>query len=383
MRGIAGRAGAVLAAAVATAAVYVLVVHGGNGEDGSAERDGRGQADERVRALVQGLSVEEKVDSILLLGFHGEDASAPIVEELGERTVGGVLVGSRNWADASRGAALIGELKAAGIAGGRAPPLIVAKQEGGEYRAFADLPPAERQLDIGDAAMPEKAEAWARETGEALREAGFDLNLAPVADVATLDTPVADRSFSDDPAIAAEMTAAAVRGCQKAGIACAVRHFPGLGAASQETDEGPATVALDAASLAARDLVPFEAAVAEGVAAVVLSHAFYSAFDPVTPASLAPEVATELLRGELGFRGVAITDDLGAGAIKAVGGVARAAVGAVRAGADLLLIESPADQAGVRKELLAAVASGEVSRRRLDQAVGRVLELKRSLGLLD
>jgi beta-N-acetylhexosaminidase len=277
--------------------------------------------------------------------------------------------------------ALADEIRAAALAAKRVPPLIVASQEGGAYRSFPDLPPKATELEIGDAGSVPGAEAWARETGEALRVGGFDLNLSPVADVATLDSPIADRAYSDDPTVAASMTAAAVRGCRMARIGCAALHFPGLGAASQDTNQGPATVSLDAAGLAERDLAPFRAAFAERVPAVVLSLAFYPAYDPVTPAALAEPVATDLLRSELGYEGVAITDDLGAGAIKAGGTVPEAAVGAIQAGADMVQIDSPDDQGGVREALLEAVASGAISKDRLAEAAGRVLELKRAQDL--
>ena len=127
----------------------------------------------------------------------------------------------------------------------------------------------------------------------------MDLNLFPVADVATVDSPVAGRAFSDDAATAAEMTAAAVRGCHDAGIACAVLHFPGLGAASQDTDQGPATVSLDERPSRARPGA-VRAAFAERVPAVVLSLAFYAAYDPVTPGAMSSEIATDLLRDQLG-----------------------------------------------------------------------------------
>ncbi|MGI8460271.1 MAG: glycoside hydrolase family 3 N-terminal domain-containing protein, partial [Solirubrobacterales bacterium] len=114
-----------------------------------------------------------------------------------------------------------------------------------------------------------------------------------------------------------------------------------------------------------------------------LSHAFYAAYDPVTPGSLSTRIANDLLRDELGFTGVAITDDLGTGAIRATTGVAPAGVAAIGAGADMLLVESPADAAAVREALLAALDSGTLEPQRLDQAVGRVLALKRSLGLVE
>jgi beta-N-acetylhexosaminidase len=373
---------AVVATVVATVGIWAVALRdsgGGSGGDGDASQTG---VSEPVQKLAANLSPDQLVDQVLLLGFEGADASSPVMTTLLGRQLGGVLIRRRNWFDAGQGAALIAELRAAGLAGGRIPPLIAVSQEGGPYRSLPDLPPAERQLDIGDSGSPRLAERWASTAAASLRGVGIDLNLFPSADVATLDSPVAGRAFSEDPAVAAEMTAAAIRGCGNVTLACAVLHFPGLGAASQDTTQGPATVSLDATSLAARDLAPFRAAFAERVPAVVLSLAFYAAYDPVTAGALSPSIATELLRDELDFQGAAITDDLGAGAIKAVYDVPQAAVAAVQAGADMVQVAAPSDQIGVREALLEALAGGELSESRLKEAAGRVLELKRAAGLL-
>ena len=371
---------AVSLAVVTTAALWLLLFRG-DGDEEPTDEPARGVS-EPVAALVRGLSPEERVSQVLLLGFEGTDRTSPIFEAVTSEELGGVLIGPQNWVDAEQGSALAGALRAAGLAERRTAPLIAAAQEGGEYRSFGDLPPEQTQLEIGDAGSVQGAEAWALETGRALRAAGFDLNLFPVADVATLDSPIADRAFSDDPAVAAAMTAAAVRGCRAARIACAAIHFPGLGAASQDTNQGPATVSLDPDSLADRDLQAFDAAFAERVPAVGLSLSFYAAYDPVTPAALSEAVATGLLRDGLGYDGLAVTDDLGAGAIKAGFSVPQAAVAAIQAGADLVQIASPSDQEGVSEALLEAVRSGAISEERLAEATGRVLELKRSSGLL-
>ena len=368
---------AVLVLAALAAVAWLVFVRDDTGEGSEPEPRPPGVS-RQASEVARGLDAEEQVDQVLLLGFAGADPGAPIVAELRERELGGVLVGAANGASPR----LLKALAQAGRAEDWIPPLLVAAQEGGVYRAFPELPPAERAIDIGDEASPERAQAWAAETARALADLGFNLNLFPVADVATLDSPVGGRAFSDDALLAAELTAAAMRGCREAGIACAPPHFPGLGAASQDTAEGPATVSQDSASLEARDLEPFRAAIAERAPAIVVSLAFYSAFDAVTPAALAPEVVQGLLRDELRFEGVAITDDLGSGAVKATYRVPDAAVAALRAGADLVQIASPDDQARVREAILAALESGELPRDRLAEAVGRVLELKRSLGLI-
>jgi beta-N-acetylhexosaminidase len=370
-----------IAVAAAAIVVAVIVVLPGDHDDGDEQRPAVAASAE-TSARVAEMSPIELADQVLLLGFDGTDGSTEFLDELRSRQLGGVLVDSRNWIDSATGTALVGAIRAAGREDGRIPPLLVGSQEGGRYRAFADLPPPQTELEIGDRGSTDGAEDWARETAQALRSAGFDLNLFPVADVGTLDSPVADRAFSDDPAEAAELTAAAIRGCGQAGLACAALHFPGLGAASEDTDVGPATVGLDSATLEARDLVPFEAAFAERMPAVVLSLALYAAYDPVIPAALSEPVATGLLRDQLDFQGVAITDDLGAGAVRAGYSVPKAAVKALAAGADLVRIDAAKDQEGVQAAIVAAVAQGELPEERLQQAASRVLELKRSRGLI-
>jgi beta-N-acetylhexosaminidase len=376
------RAVAVLAAAAATLAM-ILLLSGGDERSRQPTSPAASGVPPKVRGLLRGLSTEQRVDQVMAVGFAGTDATSPVFDTLRSRQLGGVFVGASNWTDAVAGTELIAELRAAGDGEGRVPPLVIAAQEGGQYRSFGDLPPAERELQIGDLGDPHLAERWSFETGRALKQAGFDLNLAPVVDVATLDSPIADRGFGEDPSVVTRMTVAAMVGCGNAGIACAPAHFPGLGGASEDTDLGPATVGQAAPMLLRRDLTPFRAAIAAGAEAVVLSHAFYAAFDPVTPGSQTRSVVTGLLRRRIGFTGVAITDDLDAGAIRALGSVRDAAVASLRAGADLLLVESPGRvQDAVRSEVRSAVKDGVVPKSRLNEAAGRVLELKRRLGLL-
>jgi beta-N-acetylhexosaminidase len=381
MEALRRRALAVAVAVAATAGLWFGLAGSDSDEGESATETTAAQ--EPVAEAVAGLSTDELADQVLLLGFEGTDAEAPFVDEIRSRQLGSVLIGSQNWPDTATGTALVEAIRDAGADGGRIPPLIATSQEGGPYRALADLPPEQTELELGDAGSPAATEAWAKETCTALARAGIDLNLAPVADVATLDSAVADRAFSDDAALASEMTAAAVGGCLQTGVAPAPLHFPGLGAASQDPSRGPATVALDVATLSTRDLEPFRAAFAEQAPAVVLSLAFYVAYDPVTPGALSAPIATGLLREDLGFEGVAITDDLGSGAIRNSDPVAKAAVRALAAGADLIQIGSATDQPGVHEAIVEAVAAGELDESRLAEAAARVIELKQAQGLVE
>lgn len=382
------RAGAVALAAVAVALVWLLLSGGGEPEEEAVVVDGSSAGATTPDAAPDAPTVEpdppgksaneDLVDGVILAGFEGDDAGG-VLEMLDSHAYGGVLVGPANWSGKGPGSRLLGRLRE-GLVSDGGGPLFVTAQEGGEYRTLPDLPPAEREIEIGDRGDPAAATRWARDAAEGLRRAGFDLNLAPVADVATLDSSIADRAFSDDPSVAAEMTAAAVEGCASGGMACAVAHFPGLGAASQDTDLGPASIGLDSVTFQSRDLLPFRAAFRSGAPAVVVSHGLYAAFDPVTPASLSRPITTGLLRDDLGFEGVAISDDLGAGAIGAVTDPGTAAVQAVDAGIDLVQVANPADVESVRKALEAAVEDGTLSEDRLAEAGERIAQLSESLG---
>jgi beta-N-acetylhexosaminidase len=368
-------AGAAAVALAAIALVWLLLSGGGDEQDageGTATAGERGALDPAGRGAPD--SLEELVEGVMLVGFEGKEAKGAL-EGLDGHAYGAVLVGPANWAGKEPGTKLVADLREQlGKGDGRAP-LIVARQEGGVYRALADLPPELREIEVGDRGEPKLATEWGEETSKTLADAGFDLNLAPVADVAPLSSAIADRAFSDDPGAAARMTVAALEGCEKGGVACAVSHFPGLGSASQDTDQGPAPVGLDQQALATRDLIPFRAAFRAGAPATVISNGLYVAFDPVTPAALTPEIVTGLLRDDLGFDGVAISDDIGAGAIEAVTDPGDAAVEAVAAGVDLVQVADPGDVKRVRAALLAAAEEGELTRERLEEANGRIARL--------
>ena len=348
---------------MAGAVASVLVQRAGD-EEPAAVRAARVNPSPQVAQLLGRMTPEQKVKAVMAAGGGG--------------AFGAVLISPQDW---TAGPAAVRRLAAA-PAKAPAAPLVIGTQEGGQYRAYADLPTLATQLQIGDTASPEIARNQAAKQAAALSGAGFDLNLGPVADVATIDSPVADRAYGDDADLVSALVGAALQGCREGGVACAVSHFPGLGAASDDTALGPATVSLDEASLAARDLVPFRTAFEAGAPAVVLSLAFYAAYDPVTPAALSPTIATDLLRDELGFKGVAITDDLSSGAITGGIGAPEAAVQALAAGADMVTISNPTQAAQANEAIRAAVASGGIPATRLDDAAARVLELKRKLGLL-
>jgi len=224
------------------------------------------------------------------------------------------------------------------------------------------------------------ARAVAETMGRELLRAGVNTDLAPVVDTG-YGAAIGARAFGDDPRLVAEMGAAAVEGFREAGIVSAAKHFPNHGAATSDSHVSLPVVEHDLATLRSYDLPPFEAAIAAGVPMVMVGHLVYPAIDPERPASLSPE-AIAMLRERLGFEGIVVTDDLAMAGASGGGPPARAAVEAVKAGADLLVISSPPEQqADAYDAVLAAVEAGEIPRGEIRDSVERVLEVKEEYSL--
>jgi beta-N-acetylhexosaminidase len=200
--------------------------------------------------------------------------------------------------------------------------------------------------------------------------------LGPPLDVGIAGATGEGRALGDDPRTVARRARAALRRLAKAGTLAAPGHLPGQGTASGDPDAQTATVGLSLDELRARDLVPFRA-LAPRVPALQLSNAVYAAYDGVTPATLLPQVARTLARGELGFRGALVSGNLGSAADVLGISEARAAVEALQAGDDLLLVPDRGAGPAAHAAIVSAVKAHKLSRRRLDEACSRVLALKR------
>jgi beta-N-acetylhexosaminidase len=189
------------------------------------------------------------------------------------------------------------------------------------------------------------------------------------------------RSYGSDPELVAAMGAASVEGFEDAGVVSAAKHFPNHGPALVDSHTGRPVVDHDASKLRSHDLPPFRAAIRAGAPMVMVGHLVYPALDQRYPASLSPE-AYRVLREELSFEGVAVTDDLAMEGATRGGTTARAAVAAVEAGADLLVISSvPQEQADAYDAVVAAVESGRIPRERIDETVERIRRLKAQYGM--
>ena len=226
------------------------------------------------------------------------------------------------------------------------------------------------------------AERLARQAGGDLSDLGVNVNLAPVADVASVDgSVVAGRAYPGDAADVARLVAAAIRGHETAGVASTAKHFPGIGAATLNTDDAAVTIRSSREELERVDLPPFSAAIETDVPLVMVGHALYPALDRESIASQSAVVMQDLLRDDLGFDGVIVTDSMEAEAVLSRSSTPAAAVTSVGAGADLLLTTSTGSYMPVFERLLREAQRDDDFRARVDESAARVLALKERMGL--
>ena len=272
----------------------------------------------------------------------------------------------------------IDRLQRAAAAGGE-PPLIVAiDQEGGPVKRFVEAPPVRSPYDLGRSGRRADAVLEGRATGTFLRRLGVNVDLAPVLDVpASPDSVISFRAFGTTPEAVAQLGLGFAAGLERREVLATAKHFPGLGRSLVNTDLAPTEINASKTDLR-RDLEPFEAAVRSGIPLVMVGLAAYPAYGGREPAALSPQVIQGLLRDRLGYRGLVITDDLGAGAITAGHSADEAAVDAARAGADLLLYARQRDP-GVTAALAASAQRGRIPVADLRRSCVRVIDLRRSL----
>ncbi|MEV7419284.1 glycoside hydrolase family 3 protein [Streptomyces sp. NPDC089919] len=315
--------------------------------------------------------------AVLQPGFLGTTAPDWLLRRVGEGLTSVGLFG-RNIASPGQLAALTAQLRAE-----RDDVLVAIDEEGGdvtrlEVRGGSSFPGNLALGAVDDTALTTEV---ARELGRRLAECGVNLNWAPSADVnSNPDNPVIGvRSFGADTQLAARHTAAYVQGLQSVGVAACTKHFPGHGDTNVDSHEALPRIDADLATLHARELVPFRAAIEAGTKAIMSAHILLPALDPTRPATLSPQILTGLLRGELGYQGLIVTDGMEMNAIAGTYGIERGSVLAIAAGADAICVGGGlADEDTVlrlRDALVAAVREGRLPEERLADAAARVRSL--------
>jgi beta-N-acetylhexosaminidase len=318
----------------------------------------------------------DAVAGLLVVGFRGKLRDTPFLARLAARPYGGVVLSNANYEQPQQLSGLTAKIQEVARAADHPAPIVAAQQEGGEFSAFPNLEPLP-QVDVGEGNR-DQIRASARHTAEQLKALGVSMNLGPFADIAVAGGPGQGRAFADTPAKVTVAIKTSVAAYNRAGVAAAIGPFPGDGAASQDPNAGPAPVGLGLDDLRDADMTPF-AAVASGrnvAPAMQMSNAIYVAFDGVTPATIQPDAIKEL-RGRLGFAGTIISADLVATTATAGGTVGEAAVAALKAGVDLLLIPGGrAQQDEAYRDIVAAVRSGDIPAARIVDALARIAKLR-------
>ncbi|KAF1710596.1 beta-N-acetylhexosaminidase [Pseudoxanthomonas kalamensis DSM 18571] len=280
---------------------------------------------------------------MLVIGVSGLELTAQERDWLQHDAVAGVILFTRNFASRQQ----VAELSAAIREAAPRPQLICVDQEGGRVQRFREgysaLPPLQ-QFEAQYAQDPQQALAMAEEhawlMASEIRASGVDLSFAPVVDLARGNRAIGDRAFAADPQVVAEFTRAYVRGMHSAEMAATLKHFPGHGSVLEDTHFDDAVDPRPLEALRAEDLVPFVAGIDAGADAMMMAHVVYPAVAP-EPAGYSRRWIEEILRGEMGFRGVVFSDDIGMAAAFSAGGVKARIDDHLDAGCDVVLVCAP------------------------------------------
>ena len=339
---------------------------------------------ERLAAYIDAMPIEQKLGQLVMFGGSGTSRPDSDFESvLREYPIGNIVLYGANIAknDAdggfSRAQRLLNAIEE--TASCDIPPLVSIDVEGGDVVRFHwdKWPLSARKL--GTRNDPDEAYAQFLSIGQKLFETGINMNLAPVLDVSEdpMRTFLTTRIISSDEAIVASIGVSIIEGLHDAGCLATAKHFPGHGGTRADSHATTPVIRRSAASLSSYDLVPFAAAIDAGVDVVLVAHILYPALDEAQIATLSPAIITDLLRGQLGFDGIVLSDDFRMGGLTGQCGVGEAAVRFLLAGGDLILCGPQHEaQREIMEALLAAASDGTLSQARIDESVARILKKK-------
>ncbi len=340
-----------------------------------------------VTTLRDALSPHRRAGQLVMVAVTPSESLTTLGNRVTRGDVGGVIY-LGGWSDATAVKAAADTLQTAATGGG-IRLLVAADQEGGQVQqlsgqGFGDIPSATQQGTMTPAALTAAATGWARD----LRAVGVNVNLAPVADtvpasIGTANGPIGHwhREFGATPDVVGPHVAAFIAGMHAGGVAATIKHFPGIGRITGNTDTSAVGITDSTASATDPFLTPFADGIAANTDLVMVSSARYPRLDPDNQAVFSPAIVTDLLRGRLGYRGVVVTDDVGAAAAVAAVPVADRATRFVAAGGDIVLTARSSDVTPMVSAIEDRAASDPAFAAQVDAAVGRVLTLKTARGL--
>ncbi len=341
-----------------------------------------------VETVLDNMSLEEKAGQVLMPAFRKDEWGAPIQTihnnlqtTLNQLKPGGIILFSENIRDEQQLKALIQDLQETSDIS----LLIAVDEEGGRVSrltgkeiVFPELP-GNRALGLTKD-LPQIRNSG-KVLGKRLRELGFNMNMAPVADVDSnpANPVIGERSFGSDPELVATLAVTQAEGMMEEGVIPVFKHFPGHGDTGADTHFGQVVLPHTRERMEKVELVPFQKGIDHGIPVIMTAHLMVPAYDESHPATLSEAILTDLLRGKMGFKGLIVTDALEMAAISNEWDSGEAAVMALKAGADLLLM--PSEPLEAHKAIIAAVKKERLSEERLDESVVKILRLKKEYKL--
>lgn len=359
----------------------------------SAEKSEEDILEETVGEYLERMTVEEKAAQLFIILPESLMKDAGTVTAAGEATkkavgkipVGGFIYLDGNLKSAEQVKKMLANVQTYSMDRTGLPMFLCVDEEGGAVARIAgsgrfDVPRMEDMSKIGAGGDAGEARETGEKIGDYLNEMGFNVDFAPVADVLTNpdNQVVKRRAFSSDPETAAEMALAVAGGLEDQGVCAVYKHFPGHGSTAADTHEGYAYTDKDIEELKSQELVPFQRAIDSGAKVIMVGHiSLPKVTGEDTPASMSPEIITDLLRTQMDYDGLVVTDALNMGAVTEQYTSAQAAVQTILAGSDLVLM--PDDFDGAYQGVLDAVKDGTISKERLDESLRRILRMKISM----
>ncbi len=331
--------------------------------------------DEKVDKIVASMSKTEKIGQMVMIGIQGTKVDDDSLYMLHQFHMGGIILFDRNMESPEQVKQLTSDLQAQ--SNEKVPLFIGVDEEGGDVVRMAEkLTPPPSQKEIGATGDTEQAKTWAIKTAKSLKEMGINVNFAPVADVGSND----NRSYSTDVNTVINFVKASATGYQQENIIYSLKHFPGIGKGQVDSHVEISSIDESKDVLMAEDILPFKTIINENKPEdyfILVSHLKYPALDEEYPASLSSKIMTDLLRNELGYKGIIITDDMEMGAVANHNDFKTIGVNAVKAGADIVLVcHEYQHEQDVYLGLLDAVDNGEISQQRIDESVKRIVKAK-------
>ena len=329
------------------------------------------------------MTIEEKIGQLFIGGIDGSELSKQSAKLIKQQHLGGVILFSDNMEEPTQTLQLINDLKEAN-SNNDIPLFISVDQEGGRVTRLPGLRPVKSAGEIGKTDA-----AYAYDHGELLAKQlkafGFQLNFAPVLDINSnpQNKVIGDRAFGNKASFVGDIGTSVMKGMQEEQVIAAVKHFPGHGDTLEDSHEELPVLDKSKAELMANELIPFQQAIDEGADTVLMGHILVKGLNEKMPASLSAE-AVELLRNDLGFNGVVITDDLTMGAIADHYNMGDASLKALQAGVDIIMIAHGSEmlQEGI-DGVIKALEAGQLTEDQVDEHVRRILILKRKYNLHD